>query len=312
MVKKRSTFKQSDLILTSINALCTEKINAYLQYYSRTPEEYRKEARTNKIYENSFGKHKFLINYPIVQLDEQQYIVPVIEQLVDTISNNQYFHLLKHFQSIDKKASGQFLTDFGTIFENYVVDMAKEVFGSDKVVSADTIVPPKGGDRCEVVAFTDSCAIAIEVKKYHLKRDAIVNQEYDYIDATLEKVLLKAFKQIENTLDHTQREFKYGLIVIPDGLMALSTLVIYMKKKFEGIARFDNNIFICTLSWYESLISNDTVTIIRILKTTLQRDKSQGKDILHVMGDMYENGDDINFIHEKLNSATESIIKTIV
>lgn len=306
--EERILLKKNMLITSEIHNLSQEKINNFFLHFSRTPEQYRAEARKDKIYENCFGKFKYLIRYPIVELDNGEYIIPVFEQLLDTVSNNLYFILLESFALEGHKASGKYQDEFGPILEQYVLELAEEVFGKDSITRADDIVPVNGGDRCEAVLFHNNKSIAIEVRKMNFRRDAIIDKDKEYIDDIIETRLVKAFIQIENTMKFVKDSTCYGLIILPDIMLSFSSMISYMRDRFAGKAQFDERIHICTLSWYESLMANEKDIVFEILEKAKNRNAQDGNDIIHVMTDMNHKGYDINFKNKKLLDATKYIL----
>ncbi len=310
-IKRKVFIKIENLHNPSIESLTLEKIKAFFSYFSTTQSNYIQEAKKDKIYENCFGKFRYLTRYPIIELSENEYIIPVFDQLIDTISNNLYFILLEYFQTQGKDASKSYLDTFGNILENYVHILTKEVFGSEYIVPADKIVLNKKEYRCEFVVFHDENVLAIEVKKMHFKRDSIVDKDKKSIDEILERHLVKAFMQIENTFNYIQQKNLYGLIVIPDILIGFSTLMRYMKKEFVSRARFDDNIFICTLSWYEALMANSPNMIFNILEKTKNRGEHEGNDIILVMQSIELEGMAILEDNQMLQKIGNYILKSI-
>lgn len=310
-IKRKIFIKIETLHNPSINSLTLEKIKAFFSYFSTTQSNYIKEAKKDKIYENCFGKFRYLTRYPIIELSENEYIIPVFDQLIDTISNNLYFILLEYFQAQGKDASKSYLDAFGNILENYVCILTKEVFGSEHIESANQIVLNKNEYRCEFVVYHDENALAIEVKKMHFKRDSIVDKDKKNIDEILERHLVKAFMQIENTFSYLHQTKLYGLIVIPDILVGLSTLMRYMKEAFASQARFDDNIFICTLSWYEALMANSPNMIFNILEKAKNRGEHEGNDIIQVMQSMELEGIAILEGNQMLQNLGDSILESI-
>lgn len=306
--EERILLKKNILITPEIHNLSQERINNFFSHFSRTPEQYKAEARKNKIYENCFGKFKYLIRYPIIELDNEEYIIPVFEQLLDTVSNNLYFILLESFALQGSKISKKYQDEFGLILEQYVLDLAKDVFGQDGIKRADDIVLSKKGDRCEAVLYHGDKALVIEVKKMNFKRDAIINKDKEYIDEIIETRLVKAFNQIENTMNYINSDTCHGLIVIPDIMLSFSSMISYMKDRFKGKAQFDERIHICTLSWYESLMANDKNTVFEILEKAKNRNLQDGNDIIHVMTNMKNEGHNINLKNKKLLDATNYIL----
>jgi len=308
--KNKIFFKKNAIMSKDVPSLSEEKIDRFLSYFAITQNEYVKKAKNEKIYEKTFGKFKYLIRYPIIEIENDLFVIPVFEQLIDTISNNLYFLLLESFSKISKTESGKFLTEFGTVLENYVLELAKQQFGAKKIVDANKIVKDKSKDRCEAVIFYNERALAIEVKKMNFKRDALVDMDKEHIDDLLKKHIVKAFKQIETTLEYIRYKNYYGLIVIPDIMIGLSMIRSYVETTFKESANFDKNIFICTLSSYEALMSNSEDNIFLILDNVKNRDFNEGDDINIVMIDMINNHHNISFINSFLQRASEkSLLK---
>ena len=309
--KEKIYFKKEAIMSDDIASLNKEKIENFLSYFALTQKDYIKIAKSDKIYEKSFGKFKHLTRYPLVEVENNLYMVPVFEQLIDTVSNNLYFLLLESFSKISRKESGKFLTEFGTILESYVLDLARNQYGIKKVVDANKIVKVKDESRCESVIIYDKKALAIEVKKMNFKRDAIEQMDKEHIDSLLEKHIVKAYRQIENTLRYISYKKYFGLIVIPDIMIGLSTIKSYIIKEFEGLARFDNNIFICTLSSYEALMANNSDDIFLILEYVKKRKFNEGDDINMVMSDMINQGISIRTDNKILKKESNNTIKSL-
>ncbi len=305
-------FRKEDIASDDISNLTTEKINNFLEYFSKNQDNYIKKAKSDKIYEKSFGKFKYLIRYPIVEIESNLYIIPVFEQLIDTVSNNLYFLLLESFAKKDRNESKKFLDEFGLILENYVLNLARNPFGIKKVLDANRIVKNKNESRCEAVIIHKKKALAIEVKKMYFKRDSIEQMDKEHIDDLLEKHIVKAYQQIENTLNYLCYEKYFGLIVIPDIMIGLSTIKTYLKNKFKGLARFDESVFICTLSSYEALMANTDDNIFLILEHVKERKSNDGDDINMVMSEMINGGADIKMKNEFLIKESDKSIELIV
>lgn len=304
-------FKKEDLVIEDSDYMSEEKIISFLNTFSITQEEYQEIAKAQKIYEKSFGKFKFLIRYPIIKIDDK-YTIPVYEQLLDTLSNNLYFLLLENYAKIDSRYSRVFLDEFGLVLEEYVLNLARVRFKKNQLVDANKIVTKKKEYRCEAVIFHKKQALAIEVKKMYFRRDDIINMDKENIDKLLKNHIVKAFKQIENTLTYIRYEVYYGLIVIPDIMIGLEFIRTYIENEFKEEAHFDKNIFICTLSFYESLMANDNDTIFNILDTTKNRDFSEATDIIMVMLNMRESDPSIKFQNSLLLDKRDELLESAI
>lgn len=277
--KKILYFKKEDISHELIPEITSDKVSKFLANFSITQDEYIRKAKTDKVYENDFGKFKYLVRYPIIKVDDR-YIIPVFEQLVDTLSNNLYFILLENYRNISENESKKFLDEFGLVLENYVLDLARIPFGKTNVIDANTIVTEKKELRCETVITHNNCSLAIEVKKMYFKRDDLFNMDKESIDRILFGHLVKAYKQIENTFRYLNTEESFGLIVIPDILIGFDMISDYLKKQFNGEANFDDRIQICTLSTYESLMANNKDNVFKIIKEQHKLDRKEGRDLI--------------------------------
>ncbi|MBE0515492.1 hypothetical protein [Sulfurimonas sp.] len=305
-------FKKEDLILEGSEYLSEEKISNFLNSFSITQKEYQEVSKSEKIYEKSFGRFKFLIRYPIIETSDDKYTIPVYEQLLDTLSNNLYFTLLENYAKIGSKDSKTFMDEFGLVLENYVLDLARERFKRNQLVDANKIVRKNSELRCEAVIIHKKQALAIEVKKMYFRRDDIDNMDKVNIDKLLKNHIVKAFKQIENTLSYIRYKSNYGLIVIPDIMIGLEAIKSYIVEKYKDEAQFNSNTFLCTLSFYEALMANDDDAIFEILETTKSRDFSEGTDIIMVMLSMKDANPSIQFANSLLVNKRDELLKKAV
>ena len=295
--RRSAIIPPSMLISPNVESLNEETVKKFFDYFAVDQSKYHAIAKTHKVYDNTVGRFNLVNRYPIVKLEDGKYIVPVFEQLFDSVAANLYYHILAHKFQKSSRESRRYLDAFGITMENYVLDLARHTFGEKNLVPADDIVPDSN-DRCEAIAFHEDCALAIEVKKLNFKRDTISDIDIEDIDDKLINQVGKAIKQIVSTLNYVEEEEKYGLVVLPDVVIAPSMLVEYfIRNSPDESFTLDDNILLCTLSSYESLMANSTDIIFEALKTTANRSKMDGRDIGLILYDMQENNDEVNLIH---------------
>jgi len=306
--QKKIYFSKESLISPTLKSFTEKKILSFLSFFSITQKDYIVKAKQEKIYENCYGKFKFITRYPIIEVEDNKYTIPVFEQLLETITMNLYFILLEIYGKVNQDESKRFMDEFGVILEDYVVNMAKKRFGKKKVVNANKVVKKADEDRCESVIIYNKQAVAIEVKKMYFRRDTFWKKDKAHIDDLLKRHIVKAFGQIENTLKYINYKSTYGLIVIPDIMLGLSSLRGYIKTEFEGKAHFYDNIFICTLSSYEELMANSEDEILYILNKVKNRDFNEGDDINSVIHDLIHKGEKLSTKNEFLRDAYNDIL----
>lgn len=127
----------------SIDSLSEENVAKFFDYFSTTIKDYRLAARDDGISTKDYGKFKYLLRYPIVELEENLYIIPIFEQLLDTIANNLYFVLLDIHSSISRSKSHKFLSEHGDVFEEYILDLIGNCFDKENIQRADSIAKTK-------------------------------------------------------------------------------------------------------------------------------------------------------------------------
>lgn len=305
--KRMLYFKEENITHESILELTPNKVSKFLENFSITQDEYIRKAKADKIYENDFGKFKYLVRYPIIKLNDR-YIIPVFEQLIDTLSNNLYFILLENYRNISENESKKFLDEFGLVLENYVLDLARIPFGKTNVIDANAIVTEKKELRCEAVITHNNCSLAIEVKKMYFRRDDLFNMDKESIDKILSYHLVKAFNQIENTFRYLNSRESYGLIVIPDILIGFEMITDYLKLQFKDNANYDDRILICTLSTYESLMANSKDNIFKIIKELYKKDRKEGKDLALFINTLKNIDSTILFTNQFLENNTRGVL----
>ena len=295
-------FTPEVLFSPNVARLSQENIKMFLDFFSVSIDDYHTIAKSLKVYDNQIGKFILMNRYPIIRLENNHYIIPSYNQLIDSVAGNLYHHILTHKQSLNKKTSGAYLTQFGTTLENYVVNLAKHTFGYNNIVDANTIVTKDNEDRCEIVCYNGNMALAIEVKKLYFKRDAIADADTVHIIDTYDRSLVKGVKQVVSTLQYVDVDIKYGLVVIPDTMLSPSSLLDYIDNNSSYINIKDNNVLICTLSTYESLMANSCDTIFNALNIAINRSIGEGNDISLILETMRIEGKNVTLNNSYLES----------
>lgn len=294
-------FKADAIISSEVNSLSREKVDRFLHFFAIDMDGYRREAKSRHIYDNQVGKFNLLNRYPIIQIDQDQYIIPSKDQLIDSVAANLYFHILEFKQKSGKASSKAFLDSFGKTLENYAVLLAEHAFGATNVVPADEIVTDANEDRCEVVCMHDENALAIEVKKLHFQRDAIINADIEHIQDTYDRHLRKGLNQLVSTLRYIEKN-RYGLIVIPDTVLSSSGVLDQIKYDSQTLdSEAENNILICTISEYEQLMANPADIVFKILDRALERTAEEGTALSLILENMQQEDQTIELINPLLD-----------
>ncbi|MDK2063239.1 hypothetical protein PT520_11995 [Aliarcobacter butzleri] len=287
---------QEDYVSTYVvDGLQQDKIENFLDYFSITIKEYRQKLKSLGIDKSKLNSFRLIEKYPIIKIDKIGYIVPNIDNLMQSISSNLNIHLLEQYQA---KGEGlKFNNLLGAKFEDYVTELTKQNF--DNLKSADSIVP-KNSLNSEFVIDCQDTSIVVEVKKLTLKRDTSFKDDIEDFNNILERHLVKAFAQVETTFNYVKNKNKIGIIVIFDYINFPTMINSYLKSKYpiyykkdkkgnvtEGISlNYPDNILIMHIGSYEALMANSKQEIIKILSTHLEKKYNEKGDIIFTISEL--------------------------
>jgi hypothetical protein len=282
-------FTEEDITYEGLDILTSEKIKKFLNYFSITIKDYKLKLEELGFDENKLYSFRLLERYPIIKIDHR-YIVPSIDNLSYSLTFNLNIHLLEHYANIGK--GGKYHHTLGCHFEDYIEKLSKHIFGN--ITPSNKIVPKNTLNSEFVIEHNDS-SIAVEVKKFNFKRDSVFKNSIEDLDELLKRHLVKAYAQIETTLQYVHTKNKFGIIVIFGDLNMHSMIKDYLKKTYP-IYKKDNgaeidveyldNIIIMSVGTYESLLSNSPDDILEIINTYLKKDENQRGDVLQTISEM--------------------------
>ncbi len=293
--KKFHIFQKDSISTYVIDGLQEDKIEKFLNYFSITIKEYKQKLKSLGIDKSQLHSFRLIEKYPIIKIEDRGYIVPNTDNLMQSISSNLNIHLLEHYQA---KGEGlKFNNMLGTKFEDYVTELTKQNF--DNLKSADSIVPKNSLNSEFVIDYQDT-SIVVEVKKLTLKRDTTFQDNINEFNNILERHLVKAFAQVETTLNYVRNKNKIGIIVIFDYINFPTMINSYLKNKYptynkkdqqgnitETISlKYPDNILIMHIGSYEALMSNSKQEIIQILSTHLDKGNKKRGDIIFTLSEL--------------------------
>ncbi len=293
--KKFHIFQKDSISTYVIDGLQEDKIEKFLNYFSITIKEYKQKLKSLGIDKSQLHSFRLIEKYPIIKIEDRGYIVPNTDNLMQSISSNLNIHLLEHYQA---KGEGlKFNNMLGTKFEDYVTELTKQNF--DNLKSADSIVPKNSLNSEFVIDYQDT-SIVVEVKKLTLKRDTTFQDNINEFNNILERHLVKAFAQVETTLNYVRNKNKIGIIVIFDYINFPTMINSYLKNKYptydkkdkkgnvteEISLNYPDNILIMHIGSYEALMSNSKQEIIQILSTHLDKGNKKRGDIIFTLSEL--------------------------
>ena len=301
-------FTLEDISYKDISILEPNKVKKFLDYFSITIKDYKLKLKEFGFDKNKLYSFRLLERYPIIKIDHK-YIIPSIDNLSYSLTFNLNIHLLEHYASIGK--GGRYHNTLGYHFENYIEKLSQYVF---KDITPSSEIVPKDTLNSEFVIKHNDSSIAVEVKKFNFKRDSVFKNSPIDLKEISERHLVKAFAQIETTLEYVTTKNKFGVIVIFGDLNMHSMVKDYLKKEHpvyiksngEKInVKYLDNIIIMSVGTYESLLSNNPDDIFEIINTYLEKEENQRGDVLQTIFGMekeIENKLLGNTFRETLNS----------
>lgn len=283
-------FTDVDISYDGLDVLTNEKIKKFLEYFSITIKDYKLKLKELGFDKNKLYSFRLLERYPIIKIDHR-YIVPSIDNLSYSLTFNLNIHLLEHYANIGK--GGKYHHTLGYHFENYIEKLSRHIF--EDITPSSKIVPKKDTLNSEFVIKHNDSSIAVEVKKFNFRRDSAFKNSIEDLKELAERHLVKAFAQIETTLQYVNTKNKFGIIVIFGDLNMHSMIKDYLKKEYpiytkdngeEINVEYLDNIIIMSVGTYESLLSNSPDEIFEIIKVYLSKEKYQRGDVLQTISEM--------------------------
>lgn len=308
-------FQANDIEHKEIDGLQSDVIEKFLKYFSITIKDYKLELKKIGLDKRQLYSFRLIERYPIINFDTKKFLVPNIDNLLYSMTSNLHIHLLEYFTTIGK--SKKYHDELGYKFEKYIENLTTKVF--DSVIPAKEIVP-KNSLNCEFVINFEETAIAIEVKKFIFKRDTAFKNDIKDLDELLERHFVKAFAQIETTLNYITAKNKIGIIVIFGDLNFHSMINEYLKNKFpiyykkdkngnitdEIILDYLENIIVMSVGTYESLMANNATEIIEILNIYLEKNKNHRGDVIQTISELNKELKN-TFLSDTFDSVFESL-----
>ncbi len=308
-------FTSHDITHHEIDGLKSDTVQKFLDYFSITIKEYRLKLKEQGFDKRQLYSFRLLERYPIIKFNDNRYIVPSIDNLVYTMTSNLNIHLLEYFSRIGKgvKYHGQ----LGYKFENYIENITIKTF--EKVTAAKNIVP-KNTLNSEFIINHKNTSIAVEVKKFIFKRDTAFKDDISELDELLERHFVKAFAQVETTLNYVCNQNKIGLVVIFGDLIFNSMLNDYLKQKYsiyykkdkngnitdEISVQYLENIIVMSVGAYESLMANTPDEVLEILQEHLSKDRNHRGDVIQTISSMNKKSSN-KFLSDTFDNAFESL-----
>lgn len=294
---KRLFFRVHELTSSYLDILSAENIKKFLNYFSITIAEYRNKTIAMGLENSDLYSFRLIEKYPIIWYGNHNYMVPSFDNLLHSLTNNMYIHLLTHYAG--GKAGKTYHESLGNHFEDYVTTLTKKVF--DDITRASDIVP-KGSENAEFVILYDNTAIVVEVKKFIYGRDTPYKDNLDELDGLLDRHIKKAFRQIETTFEHVAQSNKIGIIVTFGDINMPTSVHQYLRSKFpDDKIKYLDNIIITSIGSYESLMANHPDNVLDILNAYLSKDPNHKGDIIQTLDELNLEriNPDLNQLHEE-------------
>lgn len=294
---KRYAFRAHELMSSELDILNAENIKKFLNYFSLDIRGYRTKCKEMGLDKNQLYSFRIIEKFPIIRFGSDQYIVPSFDNLLHSLTNNMYIHLLTHYAG--GKAGKTYHESLGNHFEDYVTTLTKKVF--DDITRASDIVP-KGSENAEFVILYDNTAIVVEVKKFIYGRDTPYKDNLDELDGLLDRHIKKAFRQIETTFEHVAQSNKIGIIVTFGDINMPTSVHQYLRSQFpDDKIKYLDNIIITSIGSYESLMANHPDNVLDILNAYLSKDPNHKGDIIQTLDELNLEriNPDLNQLHEE-------------
>jgi hypothetical protein len=195
------------------------RFNKVIQYVSKPLGEYRELYETVEKYREEgyyITEYNILQDYPIVELPNTRYVAPIVSYVGRKISNKVFYDLLNIYEEELKEkyperdpSDNEFSVLFGDLFEQYVGDLLKSVFGGNEILSYYLYGKSQSEGPDHIIISSDNVCF-VEAKIVRPRIRTIVTGSLDRYEAELER-LAKGVFQVLNFVNN-YRSGKVGPI----------------------------------------------------------------------------------------------------
>ena len=225
------------------DVLNEEKMSTFLNFVSADYDLIRKlDRNVNGVLDPNFTKTRFnpLWLKPIIRMGENDYLAPSITAYMTSTFKGLFWWFDSYFRKHSLAKVNRFRSYFGSLFEEYVGDVIKDIYVFDKVLPQINYGTKKtGGKFFDWIVETKTKTFLFEVKAYQFPLDVL--QKGDD-----EKIRIEVVNKIVNTI--IQMFKRVGDI---NGFESLSHL---RSKNAVPIAVFYDIPFISTPMYQENIL----------------------------------------------------------
>ena len=242
-------------------------LKKFLDIFSKSIKEYRETTRDNNITKNTMKSVRLIEQYPIVKLNNNYYLIPSINILLESLS-------YKIFEVLNKevKNSENFKQSFGDTFENYLIKLTK-FSHNEYFYECDELVRKEGNRKAEFYLKKDDTVLVVESKLLHIDEKVILHASAIDLEKKFKNTIFSALEQIDSCFKKIDVQNKYAVIVIHTHIPLLENFIRLFKHKSKY--DFLDNVIILSVIDYEIMIHNSFDNIIEYFQLPFTNEKSQ-------------------------------------
>jgi hypothetical protein len=200
-----------------------EKVGIFLNHVSATYDDFRKlDKEINRDLDPIYTKTRFnpLWQKPIVRLGTNDYLVPSTSAYITATFKGLFWWFDTYFYSQSRDKGDKFRTYFGSLFEEYIGDVLKDIYREEHVKPAISYGSKKaGGEFFDWIVETPSKILLFEAKGSQFPLNVLQKGDPESIRNEVVSKIVKAikqtYKQVKNIEAYEELKHLRGKEVVP-------------------------------------------------------------------------------------------------
>lgn len=241
------------------DVLGEEKMGAFLNLVSSSYEEFRKlDAEINKDLDPVYTKTRFnpLWLKPLVKLGENDYLAPSTTAYMTSTFKGLFWWFDNYFRKQSNSKGNDFRSYFGSLYEEYVGDVTKDIYGENNVSPEISYGSKKNGRKFfDWIVAKDDKVFLFEAKGYQFPLEILQKGDPEGIRKEVVnriiKTIIQMYKRVQDVENFEELKHLRGKKLVPIAVfyeIPLVSTTIYednilsaledLEKKYRGIKDF--------------------------------------------------------------------------
>lgn len=233
------------------DVLSEEKMNAFLKVVSSTYEDFRKlDGRINNDLDPIYTKTRFnpLWLKPIIKMGDNDFLAPSVTAYITSTFKGLFWWFDAYFRKQSRKKGDDFRKYFGSLFEEYVGDVIKDIYTKAEVSPQISYGSKKSsGLFFDWIVATKDKVFLFEVKGYQFPLEVLQKGDPDNLRKEVTnkiiKTIVQMYRRIKDVDSFEELKHLRGKNLIPIGIfydIPFISTPMYKENILPALADLEN------------------------------------------------------------------------